>query len=55
MINECEIVLQKSYSFKKDLSQNLCVAEGFRNVYYLSPSDYQNILKAIRIDFEATI
>ena len=55
MINECEIVLQKSYSFKKDLTQNLCVAEGFRNVYYLSPSDYQNILKAIRIDFEATI
>lgn len=55
MINDCEIVLQKSYSFKKDLTENLCVAEGFRNVYYLSPSDYQKILKAIRIDFEATI
>lgn len=55
MINECEIVLQKSYSFKKDLTENLCVAEGFRNVYYLSPSDYQKILKAIRTDFEGTI
>ena len=55
MINDCEIVLQKSYSFKKDLTSNLCVAEGFRNVYYLSPLDYQKILKAIKIDFEATI
>ena len=55
MISECEIVLEKSYSFKKDLTENLCVAEGFRNVYYLSPSDYQKILKALRIDFEATI
>ena len=55
MINDCEIVLEKSYSFKKDLNENLRVAEGFRNVYYLSPSDYQKILKAIRIDFEGTI
>ena len=48
MISECEIVLQKNYTFKKDLTQNLCVAEGFRNIYYLSPSDYQKILKEVR-------
>lgn len=48
MISECEIVLQKNYTFKKDLTQNLCVAEGFRNIFYLSPSDYQKILKEVR-------
>ena len=51
MINESNIILQKSYSFKKDLTQNLCVAEGFRNVFYLSPSDYQKILTSVRADF----
>ena len=48
MISECEVVLQKNYTFKKDLTQNLCVAEGFRNIFYLSPSDYQKILKEVR-------
>lgn len=48
MINDCEIVLQKSYSFKKDLTENLCVAEGFRDVFYLSKADYQRILGEIR-------
>ena len=51
MINESNIILQKSYSFKKDLTQNLCVAEGFRNVFYLSPSDYQKVLSSVREDF----
>ena len=51
MISDCEIVLQKSYSFKKDLTENLCVAEGFRNVFYLSPTDYQRILASVRTDF----
>ena len=51
MINESTIILQKSYSFKKDLTQNLCVAEGFRNVFYLLPSDYQKILTSVRADF----
>ena len=51
MINESTIILQKNYTFKKDLTQNLCVAEGFRNVFYLSPSDYQKILTSVRADF----
>ena len=51
MINESTIILQKSYSFKKDLTQNLCVAEGFRNVFYLSPVDYQKVLASVRRDF----
>lgn len=52
MISECEIVLQNSYNFKVDLTQNLCVAEGFRNTFYLSPNDYQKILNDIRKDFD---
>lgn len=52
MISECNIVLQNSYNFKVDLSQNLCVAEGFRNTFYLSPHDYQKILNDIRKDFD---
>lgn len=52
MINESKIILQKSYSFRKDLTQNLCVAEGFRNIFYLSPSDYQKVLRQVRADFE---
>ena len=52
MINESKIILQKSYSFKKDLTQNLCVAEGFRNIFYLSPADYQKVLGQVRTDFE---
>ena len=52
MINESKIILQKSYSFKKDLTQNLCVAEGFRNIFYLSPADYQKVLGQLRADFE---
>ena len=52
MISSCEIVLQNSYNFKVDLSQNLCVAEGFRNTFYLSPNDYQRILNDIRKDFD---
>ena len=52
MIRDCEIVLQKNYSFKKDLTSNLCVAEGFRNIFYLSPEDYQKVLANIRKDFE---
>ena len=52
MINESKIILQKSYSFKKDLTQNLCVAEGFRNIFYLSPDDYQKVLGQVRADFE---
>jgi len=52
MISSCEIVLQNSYNFKVDLSQNLCVAEGFRNTFYLSPHDYQRILNDIRKDFD---
>ena len=52
MINESKIILQKNYTFKKDLTQNLCVAEGFRNIYYLSPTDYQKILSQVRADFE---
>ena len=51
MINESTVILQKSYSFKKDLTQNLCVAEGFRNVFYLSPADYQKVLASVRTDF----
>ena len=51
MINESTIILQKNYTFKKDLTQNLCVAEGFRNVFYLSPSDYQGVLTSVRADF----
>ena len=51
MINESNIILQKNYTFKKDLTQNLCVAEGFRNVFYLSPSDYQKLLTSVRADF----
>ena len=51
MINESSIILQKSYTFKKDLTQNLCVAEGFRNIFYLSPLDYQKILTSVRADF----
>ena len=51
MISDCEIVLQKNYTFRKDLTQNLCVAEGFRNVFYLSPSDYQRLLTSVRADF----
>ena len=51
MISECEIILQKNYTFKKDLSENLCVAEGFRNIFYLSPSDYQKILIEVRSIF----
>jgi len=53
MISECNIVLQNSYNFKVDLSQNLCVAEGFRNTFYLSPNDYQRILNDIRRDFDS--
>lgn len=52
MINESNIILQKNYTFKKDLTQNLCVAEGFRNIYYLSPEDYQKVLSQVRADFE---
>ena len=52
MISACTIVLQNSYSFKVDLTQNLCVAEGFRNTFYLSPSDYQKVLIQIRKDFD---
>ena len=52
MISACIITLQNSYSFKVDLTQNLCVAEGFRNTFYLSPSDYQKVLTQIRKDFE---
>ena len=52
MISACEITLQNSYSFKIDLTQNLCVAEGFRNTFYLSPSDYQKVLIQIRKDFD---
>ena len=52
MINESKIILRKSYSFKKDLTQNLCVAEGFRNIFYLSPDDYQKVLGQVRADFE---
>ena len=52
MINESNIILQKNYTFKKDLTQNLCVAEGFRNIYYLSPTDYQKVLSQVRADFE---
>ena len=51
MINESTIILQKNYTFKKDLTQNLCVAEGFRNIFYLSPSDYQKVLTRVRADF----
>ena len=51
MINESNIILQKNYTFKKDLTQNLCVAEGFRNIFYLSPSDYQKLLTSVRADF----
>ena len=51
MINESTVILQKNYTFKKDLTQNLCVAEGFRNVFYLSPSDYQKVLTRVRADF----
>ena len=51
MLSECEIVLQKNYSFKKDLTQNLCVAEGFRNIFYLLPADYQKVLACVRADF----
>jgi len=53
MISECNIVLQNTYKFKVDLSQNLCVAEGFRNTFYLSPNDYQRILNDIRKDFDS--
>ena len=52
MINESKIILQKNYTFKKDLTQNLCVAEGFRNIYYLLPADYQKVLSQVRADFE---
>lgn len=52
MIFDCEIVLQNSYTFKVDLTQNLCVAEGFRNTFYLSPSDYQRVLRQTREYFE---
>ena len=52
MVSSYEIVLQNSYNFKVDLSQNLCVAEGFRNTFYLSPNDYQKILNDIRKDFD---
>ena len=52
MISACNIVLQNSYNFKVDLSSNLCVAEGFRNTFYLSPSDYQKVLGQVRNDFE---
>lgn len=51
MISECQIILQKNYSFKKDLTENLCVAEGFRNIFYLSPDDYQKILSQVKEDF----
>ena len=51
MIKESTIILQKNYTFKKDLTQNLCIAEGFRNVFYLSPSDYQKVLTSVRADF----
>lgn len=51
MISDCEIVLQKNYTFKKDLTQNLCVAEGFRNIFYLLPADYQKVLASVRADF----
>ena len=52
MISACNIVLQNSYNFKVDLTPNLCVAEGFRNTFYLSPSDYQKVLEQVRNDFE---
>ena len=52
MISECEIVLQNNYTFKVDLTKNLCVAEGFRNTFYLSPSDYQKVLIQTRKDFD---
>ena len=52
MISDCEIVLQNNYTFKVDLTQNLCVAEGFRNTFYLSPIDYQKILKQVKETFE---